>query len=125
MNNLLQEFNKSLQTGFVDKNVLSDEQYHPELLVNHKNPPSKVLTSIIQEFENCDSYFISVAFVTTSGVASLINSFKILEEKGIKGRILVNKLYPNILISPHLIPQEISELSPDIPLNQVLKWVNH
>lgn len=43
-------------------------------------------------------------------------------QNSIKGKILVNQLYPNILISPHLIPQEISELTPDISLNQVLKW---
>jgi len=91
MSSLLQAFNESLQTGFVDKNVLSEVLYRPELLVNQKTPPKKVLSTIIQELENCHEFFISVAFVTTGGVATLINSFKELEEKGIQGKILVSQ----------------------------------
>ena len=88
---ILDEFNKSLQTGYVDKESISEVLYQPELLVNQKKPKKKVLSTIIQELENCETYFISVAFVTTSGVATLINTFKILENKGIKGKILVSQ----------------------------------
>jgi len=86
-----QIFNSSLQTGFVDKTILSNIDYQPELIVNQKKPPKKVLTSIIHELENCNQFFISVAFVTTSGVATIINKLKELENREIKGEILVSQ----------------------------------
>ena len=90
-NSILEKFNQSLQTGYVDKNSISEILYQPELLVNQKNPKKKVLSTIIQELENCETFFISVAFVTTSGVATLINTFKTLENKKIKGKVLVSQ----------------------------------
>ena len=33
---LLEEFEKSLQTGFIDKTSISEVLYQPELLVNRK-----------------------------------------------------------------------------------------
>jgi len=91
MDNLISVFNSSLQTGYVDKSVLSNAAYQPELLINQKNPPIKVLSTILQELENCDQFFISVAFVTTEGVATLINKLKELESRGIKGKIIVSQ----------------------------------
>lgn len=91
MDKLTQIFNNSLQTGYVDKTILSNIDYQPELLVNQKNPPKKVLSSIIHELENCNQFFISVAFVTTSGVATIINKLKELENREIKGEILVSQ----------------------------------
>ena len=91
MDRLIQVFNNSLQTGYVDKTILSAIDYQPELLVNEKNPPKKVLSSILHELENCDQFFISVAFVTTSGVATIINKLKELEKREIKGKILVSQ----------------------------------
>ncbi len=84
-------FKDSLLTGFIDKSVESDALYQPELLVNRKIPRKKVLSTIIKELESCQSFYISVAFVTTSGVAALINTFKYLDEKGIEGKILVSQ----------------------------------
>ena len=88
---IIEEFNKSLQTGYVDKSAISEVLYQPELLVNRKKPKKKVLTTILQELEKCETFFISVAFVTTGGVATLINAFKSLEDKGIRGKILVSQ----------------------------------
>ena len=91
MDELIQGFNKSLHTGYVDKSILSNLDYQPELLVNQKNPPKKVLSTILHELENCNQFFISVAFVTTSGVAAIINKLKELEDREIKGKILVSQ----------------------------------
>lgn len=84
-------FKDSLLTGFFDNSLESDALYQPELIVNRKIPRKKVLSTIIKELENCESFYISVAFVTTGGVATLINTFKSLEEKGVKGKILVSQ----------------------------------
>ena len=91
MDKINEIFNLSLQTGFVDKTIISDENFHPELLVNQKNPPKKVLLTLLKEFENCKEFYISVAFVTTSGVATIINKLIELEKRNIKGQILVSQ----------------------------------
>jgi superfamily II DNA or RNA helicase/HKD family nuclease/SOS-response transcriptional repressor LexA len=87
----IEDFGKSLHTGFIDKTISSELNYQPELLVNRKIPRKKVLTTIINELENCESFYISVAFVTTGGVATLMNTFDLLEKKGIRGKILVSQ----------------------------------
>jgi superfamily II DNA or RNA helicase/HKD family nuclease/SOS-response transcriptional repressor LexA len=91
MDKIIQIFNNSLQTGYVDKTIISNLDYQPELLTNQKDPPKKVLTTIIHELENCDEFFISVAFVTTSGVATIINKLRELENREIRGKILVSQ----------------------------------
>lgn len=91
MDKFVQAFNESLQTGFVNKTILSNVNYQPELLVNQKKPPIKVLSTIIKELENCEEFFMSVAFVTTSGVATIINTLKVLEQREVKGKILVSQ----------------------------------
>jgi superfamily II DNA or RNA helicase len=92
MNNLWKEkFKKSLETGFMEKSTHSEFLYQPELLTNHKKPPRKVLTTLLREFHSCQEFYISVAFVTTSGVATLINTFKTLEKKGVTGKVIVSQ----------------------------------
>jgi len=91
MNSLYQIFSDSLQTGFVNKSILSRTEYHPELLINQKLPPKKVLSTILQELENCQEFYISVAFVTTGGIATIINTLETLEKKKVKGEFLVSQ----------------------------------
>ena len=91
MDKLLQIFTNSLQTGFIDKAILSNAEFHPELLVNQSNPPKKVLTNILYEFDKCEEFYISVAFVTTSGVASIINKLSALKSRGVRGKLLVSQ----------------------------------
>lgn len=81
----------SLKTGFIDYSFLSREEYWPEILVNNPQRRLKVLTTIERELRSCDEFFFSVAFVTRSGVAVLIDIFQELQKKGIKGKILVSQ----------------------------------
>ena len=81
----------SLQTGFIDKSFKSNQSYRPQLLVNDKKTGKKVLSTIQQELENCEEFWFSVAFVTSSGFATLANTFKELEDKNIPGKILVSQ----------------------------------
>src|ERR1035438_9437585 len=82
---------RSIQTGFIDQSVISNNEYLPQLLINDKYTGKKVLTTLKRELEKCDEFWFSVAFVTHSGVATLINTFSELEEKGIRGKILVSQ----------------------------------
>jgi HKD family nuclease len=70
MDKIIQIFNSSLQTGYVDK-MFYLTQLINRVACQSKNP--KVLSTILQELENCNQFYISVAFVTTSGVATIIN----------------------------------------------------
>jgi HKD family nuclease len=88
---ILDELSKSLNTGFIDKESISEKLYQPTLLINKKNPRQKVLSTILEELLYCDEFYISVAFVTTSGVATLMNTLKDLEEKGVKGKVVVSQ----------------------------------
>ncbi len=91
MNNLLDDFHGSIQTGFFDKSISSHASYRPQLLTNQKHPAKKILSSILQELDLCDRFYISVAFVTTSGIATIINKLKELENRGVHGEILVSQ----------------------------------
>ncbi|WP_205804421.1 phospholipase D-like domain-containing protein [Methanolobus halotolerans] len=81
----------SLKTGFIDQSLSSKKDYLPELLVNDTNNGKKVLQTISRELKNCDEFWFSVAFATKSGVISLINPLKDLENSRIKGKILVSQ----------------------------------
>jgi len=87
----IEEFGKSIQTGFINKFTKSDILYQPELLVNRKEPKVKVLSSLKTELDSCESFNISVAFVTSSGVTALMNNLISLEERGIKGKVFTSR----------------------------------
>ena len=82
---------KSLKTGFIDQLIHSQKRYRPELLTNNKAKEKKVLTHLIRELEVCDEFWFAVAFVATSGVATLMNTLIELERKQIKGKVLVSQ----------------------------------
>jgi superfamily II DNA or RNA helicase len=85
------DFKRSLDTGFIDHNIESEVLYRPKLLVNKQIPKEKVLSTLLQELTFCEEFYISVAFVTTSGIAVLLNTLLELEQKGIKGKVLVSQ----------------------------------
>ena len=91
MADFISQFRKSLETGFIDKDIGSEFLYQPKLLVNSKNPRKKILSSLLWELQTCESFFISVAFLTTGGVASIINVLNELEQKGVQGKIVVSQ----------------------------------
>ncbi|MFC4892308.1 DEAD/DEAH box helicase [Pseudofrancisella aestuarii] len=61
------------------------QKFEKTFLSNYKN---KILTNIIKHLEDCDEFVISVAFITLSGVACILESLRKLEKKGVKGKIL-------------------------------------
>jgi superfamily II DNA or RNA helicase len=82
---------ESIQTGFIDKSIPSDKIYRPQLLTNDHRVGKKVLWTIQQELEQCDEFWFSVAFITTGGVATIINTLSELEKKNIKGKVLASQ----------------------------------
>ncbi len=80
-----------LRTGFVDKTAASKDHFIPRLLTNNRYNGEKVLSTIISELKTCDRFWFSVAFITNSGVQTLIDTLKELEDRNIQGYILVSQ----------------------------------
>ncbi len=91
MNSEVLKLEKALQSGFINHKVMAIEQYKPRLIINDPEKGMKVLTSLLIELKKCDAFYFSVAFITESGVTTLLNSLKELEEKGIKGKIIASQ----------------------------------
>ncbi|MFT6923355.1 MAG: superfamily II DNA or RNA helicase/HKD family nuclease [Crocinitomicaceae bacterium] len=89
--NIRKALSESIQTGFVDQLIQSNKAYRPELLTNNREQGKKVLSTILRELEQCEEFWFSVAFVTTSGIATLMNTLIELEKKNIKGKILASQ----------------------------------
>jgi superfamily II DNA or RNA helicase len=82
---------ESIHTGFINQLIQSDKAYRPELLTNDHKQGKKVLSTILRELETCEEFWFSVAFVTTGGIATLINALLELERKNVKGKILASQ----------------------------------
>ena len=80
-----------LEAGFIDFNIGTDERMLPKILTNNQEEKVKVLDSLLYEMQHCDEFFFSVAFVTNSGVACLIDILNELKVKNIKGKILASQ----------------------------------
>ena len=86
-----EELRRSIETGFIDKNYSSNNLYLPQLITNNRLKNKKVLSTILNELRTCDEFYFSVAFLTKSGVAVLINTLEELRNRGIKGKVLVSQ----------------------------------
>ncbi len=82
---------ESFETGFIVKEHESSYEYQPQLMVNNKKAKKKILGTILHELGKCEAFYFSVAFLTTSGVAVLVNTLEELQKKGVKGKILVSQ----------------------------------
>lgn len=85
------ELIKSAYTGLIDHEEMSLEKYRPKLIVNNHLKGQKVLSSIILELKDCDEFFISVAFITQSGITTLLNTLQELEKRNIRGKIITSQ----------------------------------
>lgn len=85
-----QDYLRSLQTGFLDKGAYPSAPYTPKLLYNDKEASENVLSSLEVEFQRCEQFDISVAFVTKDGVTVLMNTLLDLEQRAVSGRVLVS-----------------------------------
>ena len=85
-----QDYLRSLQTGFVDRSAHPFAPYVPRLLFNDQASSENVLSTLQSEFQKCERFDISVAFVTNGGLTVLMKTLLDLEKRGIPGRVLVS-----------------------------------
>lgn len=79
----------SLRTALVDAKHTSAEDYRPALLINDP-PHTKFVGTLVRELERCISFSFSVAFLTSGGVAAILQALYDAQERGVKGRILTS-----------------------------------
>lgn len=97
---------ESLKTGFLNASIGSSGEFRPHLVLNDP-PRSKVLTTLLKELESCTSFEFSVAFITTGGLAMLLQGLIDAESRGVRGKILTSD-YLNFT-DPNAIEHLMSE----------------
>lgn len=107
----IEDLQESLQTSFICKEHDSSEKYRSKFLINSALASAghiqKVICDILDELRVCESFDISVAFITKGGVGLLKQTLSELKEKGIKGRILTTDY--NLFSEPCAL-KELAEL---------------
>lgn len=86
----MQHLNDSLNWGFINHEQESLDQYKPKLLINNKETGDHVLTPLLEELQQCQTFTFSVAFITESGLAVLKSQLADLHTKGVRGKILTS-----------------------------------
>lgn len=86
--NKSKEFHSGLETAFVNSAVNSNLAYRPQFIYNDNKNGQKVFSAIEDELLICDSFAISVAFITRGGITPLLQTLKELEKRKVPGRIL-------------------------------------
>lgn len=82
------ELELGMTTAFIDSTISSNLAYKPQFVFNNHAEGRKVLSSIEDELLRCEEFYISVAFITMGGITPLLQALKLLENRGVKGRIL-------------------------------------
>lgn len=83
-NNLLNAYER----GFIDRYTSKVSHHPPELIINTKE--ENVLSPMLDALESCESFVISVAFITEGGIASLKTALYELNKRGVRGRIITS-----------------------------------
>ena len=73
------------RTALVDRSHPSSELFRPRFVSNDHRRGRKISAVIEAELNHCVSFDFSVAFVTESGLAPLLQTLRELELKGIPG----------------------------------------
>lgn len=73
----------------VSKSIVQNEYViKNKLIVNSQR--GNLLTELKQSLSECKNFYFSVAFVNFSGLQLLLDSFKELEDRGVKGKIITS-----------------------------------
>lgn len=82
------ELQNGLNTAFINSAFNSNLAYRPQFIYNDNKNGQKVFSAIEDELLRCDSFAISVAFITRGGITPLLQTLQELERRGVPGRIL-------------------------------------
>ncbi len=74
LENKITELQSGFHTAFIDGGYNSNLAYRPQFIYNNNKNGQKVFSAIEDELLRCDSYAISVAFITRGGITSLLGN---------------------------------------------------
>ena len=77
----ISELHNGFETAMIDYEAASNLVYKPQFISNNYKEGRKVLSSIEDELLACDSFAISVAFITMGGITPLLQTLQELEKK--------------------------------------------
>lgn len=80
---------QSLKKAFINKDIVPSH-LDPKLLVNDESKQLYMMTTLQEELASCRDFFISVAFLTQSGLNVIKAQLADLEKKGIYGRLMTS-----------------------------------
>lgn len=72
----IEQIMQGLETAFINQDITSNLAYKPLFVSNNYKNGRKVLSSIEDELLKCDQFYISVAFITMSGLTPLLQTLK-------------------------------------------------
>ncbi len=108
MNADITNLRQGFETAYIDGSVAASAEYKPQFISNNYKEGKKVFSSVEDELLKCDSFQISVAFITSGGVTPLLQTLKELEKKNISGKILTTNY---LCFSEPKALKKLSELS--------------
>ncbi len=82
------ELQSGFNTAFINSAFNSNLAYRPQLVYNDSKNGQKVFSALEEELLRCDSFAISVAFITRGGITPLLQTLQELERRGVPGRIM-------------------------------------
>lgn len=83
-----EEILAAAHTAFIDFEYASSTALRPKFVSNDNTLGRKVVSELDEELARCNSFEMSVAFITMGGIEPLLMRLKELELKGVQGKIL-------------------------------------
>ena len=75
------ELQSGFHTAFINGAFNSNLAYRPQFIYNDNKNSQKVFSAIEDELLKCDSFAISVAFITRGGITPLLQTLQELERR--------------------------------------------
>jgi superfamily II DNA or RNA helicase len=82
--------NDGLRHGFIDGSSKYQGNFTPRIISNSDQKSIKVLSTLLEELENCKYFWFNVAFITASGVKAILQTLIKLNDKNIRGTIVIS-----------------------------------
>ncbi len=81
---------ESLKFSFIHNQFVQNQTHAPKLLINQDETKRYVLLDLQEELTKATSFYFSVAFVTQSGIALIKSQLSDLNDRGVRGKILIS-----------------------------------
>lgn len=85
-----EDIRSALETSYIDSTITSRTEHRSRLVVNRRDRGELVLSELVRELSESEEFLISAAFISSDGIEMLLQSFRELADRGIRGRLLTS-----------------------------------